>query len=308
MNATINQLDDRTYQIKVPLPFPLQWVNAYAIRGEDGWTVIDPGLHTPQAEERWEEAAKAMDLSWNAVEAIVLTHHHPDHYGMAGWFQQRTAAPVLLSQEAHAQANKLWGEEAEQTAERTLELFIRHGLPQEEIESMEKHLFGFIEMVSPQPDRVSYIAPGSTVRLGVENYEAILTEGHASGHLSFLNRNTGRIFCGDHVLPGITPNVSYLPGGDPNPLKTYISGLNAAMRLPVAEALPGHREPFKHFAQRCADIIKHHEDRLTRMSELRRSSSDAYTLCRTMFGNLLSTHQLRFALSETIAHLIYLDS
>jgi len=31
-------------QIRVPLPFPLRWVNAYLLKDEEGWTAIDPGL------------------------------------------------------------------------------------------------------------------------------------------------------------------------------------------------------------------------------------------------------------------------
>lgn len=32
------------FQVKVPLPYPLRWVNGYVLRGEDGLTVIDPGV------------------------------------------------------------------------------------------------------------------------------------------------------------------------------------------------------------------------------------------------------------------------
>ncbi len=69
-----------------------------SIRGSDGYTVIDPGLHTPDAEALWEQVLQERGIGFEHVEQIVLTHHHPDHYGMAGWFQERTGAPVLLSE------------------------------------------------------------------------------------------------------------------------------------------------------------------------------------------------------------------
>ncbi|WP_199618406.1 MBL fold metallo-hydrolase [Paenibacillus alkalitolerans] len=305
---TVTEVSGGLFQIKVPLPFPLQWVNAYAIRGKDGWTVVDPGLHTPQAEQRWEQSAQAVGMDWDAVQFVVLTHHHPDHYGMAGWFQNRTGAAVYASADACSQAQRLWGDGAGETADQTLEMFIRHGLPEDKVMPMREHLSGFIDMVSPQPANMAHIDPGSAIRLGDDEYEAVLTEGHASGHLSFLNRDTRRIFCGDHVLPGITPNVSLLPYGDQNPLRTYLQALEAAESLPVSVALPGHREPFNHFAQRCAAIRKHHDERLERIAEMRKRHADAYSLCAAMFGSRLSVHQLRFALSETIAHIVYLES
>ncbi|WP_274363837.1 MBL fold metallo-hydrolase [Paenibacillus thermotolerans] len=305
---TVIDLGEGIVQIKVPLPFPLLWVNAYAVRGTDGWTVIDPGLRTPQAEERWEEAASSIGLEWKDVTCIVLTHHHPDHYGMTGWMQERSKAPVYCTGEARRQAESLWGEKAEETASAILDLFTAHGLPGELAGPMRDHLHGFIAWVSPQPADFRTIRPGDTFRIGDANYEALLTEGHAAGHLSFLNRENGRIFCGDHVLPGITPNVSYIPGGDMNPLRTFLLSLAETEKLPVSEALPGHRDPFRHYAERCAAIRKHHDERLERMKALRELSPDAYAICRSLFGDKLSVHQLRFALSETIAHLIYMES
>ncbi len=51
MNIVAVHTDEIT-QVKVPPPFPLRWVNAYLVRGSQGYTVIDPGLHTPDAEAR----------------------------------------------------------------------------------------------------------------------------------------------------------------------------------------------------------------------------------------------------------------
>src|SRR5690242_10362131 len=97
-------------QVKVPLPFPLRWVNSYLVRGSEGYTVIDPGLHTPEAEELWLAVLQERGIAFEHVEQIVLTHHHPDHYGMAGWFQERTGAPVLLSETGQRQVQLLWGD------------------------------------------------------------------------------------------------------------------------------------------------------------------------------------------------------
>ncbi|MCI3923569.1 MBL fold metallo-hydrolase [Paenibacillus sp. TRM 82003] len=308
MNRIIDR-GDGIWQVKVPLPFPLQWVNAYAIVSKDGVDIIDPGIHTADAEARWEEAAQTIPFAWNDVRSIVLTHHHPDHYGLAGWMQEKTGAPVKLSERALAQAGRLWGaSEAVGTAEDTLALFARHGYPEAAASEMRTHLDSFVALVSPQPTRFETVEYGDRVRLGDAEYEAIHTPGHAEGHLSLWNAETGRLFCGDHVLPGITPNVSLLPFGDPDPLRTFLTSLGDAEKLPVAEAFPGHREPFAHYADRIAAIRAHHEERLRKMESLLETPKTAYDVCRAMFGDKLSTHQTRFALSETLAHLVYLEN
>ncbi|HZG87109.1 MBL fold metallo-hydrolase [Paenibacillus sp.] len=300
---------DGIWQVKVPLPFPLLWVNAYVVKGERGVVdIVDPGLRTPEAETVWREAANAVGFRWEDVRSIVLTHHHPDHYGLAGWMQELTGAPVRLSAVAREQADTLWGPaSAERTAAETLALFERHGYPAEGREAMRGHLAGFVPMVSPAPARTETVRYGDAVALGDRSYAALHTPGHAAGHLSLWDEATGRLFCGDHVLPGITPNVSLLPFGDADPLGTYMASLEEAAELPVVQAFPGHREPFGHYEARVRAIRSHHDERLARMESLLAEPMTGYALCRTLFGEKLSVHQLRFALAETLAHLAYLE-
>ncbi|CAG7647918.1 MBL fold metallo-hydrolase [Paenibacillus allorhizosphaerae] len=292
-------------QVKVPLPFPLRWVNSYLVPGRSGWTLIDPGLRTEAAEALWDTALAELGIAYGQIERIVLTHHHPDHYGLTGWFQQRSGAPVLLSRTGLEQARRLWGDGQPMT-EQLLALFQGHGLPPELREPMREHMDGFVPSVSPQPD-VTALEAGDTVCLGDDAYVSILTPGHAAGHLCFYRAETGVLFCGDHVLPQISPNVSYLPGGiDENPLDSYMRSLRDIAGLEVRLAFPGHREPFPHLAQRAHELIRHHEERLEGMRQLLAQPRTAYDVCRLTFGDRLSLHQLRFALSETIAHLIWL--
>ncbi|TVY11862.1 MBL fold metallo-hydrolase [Paenibacillus cremeus] len=292
-------------QVKVPLPFPLRWVNSYLIRGRSGWTLIDPGLRTANAEAQWDATLAELGIDIQTIERIVLTHHHPDHYGLAGWFQQRSGAPVLLSRTGLEQARLLWGD-GQPLTEQLLELFRQHGLPQELREPMREHMGGFVPSVSPQPE-VTVLEAGETIRLGDDEYVSILTPGHAAGHLCFYRAETEVLFCGDHVLPQISPNVSYLPGGiDENPLASYLGSLKEISRLKVSMAFPGHREPFTQLAERAQELIRHHEERLEGMRSLVAGPMTAYEVCRATFGDRLSLHQLRFALSETIAHLFWL--
>ncbi|MEK8131299.1 MBL fold metallo-hydrolase [Paenibacillus filicis] len=294
------------FQIKVPLPFPLRWVNAYVVEGPEGWTIVDPGLRTAEAEGVWQHVFAELSLHPSRIERIVLTHHHPDHYGLAGWLQELIDAPVLLSQAGLNQARLLWGEHTPLT-ERLLTLFRRHGLPEELTTPMREHMDGFVEAVSPQPE-VTLVEAGEMVPLGGKSYRTIHTPGHASGHLCFYQPETKVMFCGDHVLPQISPNVSYLSEDiDANPLSSYLHSLEEVSRYEVSFAYPGHREPFSRFADRARELIGHHEERLSAMEALLAEPLSAYEVCRAVFGDRLSFHQLRFALAETLAHLVWLQ-
>lgn len=305
MSKTIRIWSETLAQVKVPLPFPLRWVNSYVIRSRSGWTVIDPGLHTPEAKEIWQQAMQELNLQMDALNAIVLTHHHPDHYGLSGWFQQQSGgAPVYLSQTGKEQAEALWGAGMPMT-DTLLALFRVHGLDESTLEQMKAHMDGFLPQLSPQPD-IRVIDMERPFPLGDRMYRPIVTPGHAAGHVCFLDEERRELFCGDHVLPQITPNVSYIPGFDENPLQSYLHSLGSVGRLTVERAYPGHRDPFETFSERAADIVRHHEERLKAMEERLDEGSTSYAVCRAFFGERLSIHQLRFALSETIAHLLYL--
>lgn len=296
--------DRSILQIKSPLPFPLRWVNSYIIRGNRGCTLIDPGIHTEETKSNWLQVLDEQNIDFRDIEKIVLTHHHPDHYGLSGWFQEKTNAPVFMSEKAYDQAVSLWGKDTIINRQ-LIDLFIKHGMSIETADLMLPHLESFIPLVSPQPN-VDFINPGESIMLGDCEYLMIAADGHASGQICFYNYEDEEMFCGDQVLPRITPNVSYLPGVDPNPLDTFLSSLQDIQRYSVKKAYPGHRDPFHTFSERAEEIIQHHQERLQTIQDMLIRPLSAYAICCALFGKRLSIHQLRFAMAETIAHTSYL--
>lgn len=296
---------DAITQVKVPLPFPLKWTNGYLIRGNDGYTIIDPGLHTADTEKVWKTQLQHQGIRFTDVKQIVLTHHHPDHYGLAGWLQLQTGAPVRMSKLGFEQAQQLWGGD-QSLSEEIIRLFAHHGMPQGMSMAMKRHLESFIAYVSPHPLQPHFLQLGESITMGDHNYRIIESHGHAYGHLSFYDEQRQMIFCGDQVLPRISPNISLIPGSDTNPLASFLRSLHELSELPVREAHPGHREPFTDFSARCLQLLAHHEERLTQIRQHLRTAATGYDICMQLFGDQLSIHQFRFALAETLAHLEYM--
>jgi glyoxylase-like metal-dependent hydrolase (beta-lactamase superfamily II) len=295
-------------QVKVPLPFSLKWVNSYVVQEESGYTVIDPGLRTDEAIAVWEAVLAGHGIGWTEVTRVIVTHQHPDHYGLAGYFQQRSGAPVYLSRQAHRYTQGLWGG-GDSFARELGELFARHGMPGEQLAAIAEHLDSFVAKVLPHPS-VSYIEAGERLELGGYVWELIDAPGHAWGQLLLYDAQRGWMICGDQVLPRITPNISYIPGGEPDPLASFMDSLKRLGAYPVTFALPGHREPFTAFAARTGELRAHHERRLKQIRELLAEQAlNAFALCELLFGRNLrdNAHNLRFAMSETLAHLIYLE-
>lgn len=308
----VSQWESGWLQVKVPLPFSLKWVNAYLLpEGSEkkSWTLIDPGLRTEDTEVFWTEVLSELSIDWLDIHSIVITHHHPDHYGMAGWFQEKTGATVWMSQAALDCARRLWGED-ETFSEELTEAFLQHGMAEELREEMLAHMRGFRYKVSPQPVNPSILHPGERYRMGDTNWEIFGGEGHAPGHLIFLDKASGKLICGDQVLPDISPNIGWMPGGDPDPLGSFLASLREMRLLEVTMVFPGHREPFLRYRHRIEELLDHHERRLDKMTELiGKDERTAFELCELLFGAHLrrNIHNMRFALAETIAHVIQLE-
>ncbi|RIX50501.1 MBL fold metallo-hydrolase [Paenibacillus nanensis] len=304
----IARLDRGWVQVKVPLPFSLRWVNSYIVPEADGFTVIDPGLGTAEAKALWEDVLAGLGIEWKAIKRVLLTHQHPDHYGLAGYVQQKSGCEVWMSRRAHAYARRLWGPGSDFPSA-LRELYLEHGMPGEVMDSIEANLDSFIARVLPEP-QVTYMEAGETIRLGDLNWEMIDAPGHAFGQLCFYQRDIRWMICGDQVLPRITPNVSVVPGEEKDPLAAFLNSLETLKAYEVDYALPGHRDPFEAFRTRIDELIRHHDRRLKEMEELlAQEPQTAFDLCEKLFGARLreNPHNLRFAMSETLAHLYYLE-
>ncbi|MBM7565440.1 MBL fold metallo-hydrolase [Paenibacillus sacheonensis] len=297
-------------QVRVPLPFSLKWVNSYLLRDERGYALIDPGLHTAEAVAAWEAVMAEHAVDFGDIHTILLTHQHPDHYGLAGWFQQRSGAPVYLSAESHAYAQRLWGrDKGSAFAADLTALYALHGMPPEVAAELRPHLDGFVAKVEPQPE-VRFIEAGETVRLAGLDWRTIDAPGHAGGQLCFYAPEKRWMICGDQVLPTITPNVSVVPGEDDRQLERFLTSLRELAAYEVELAFPGHREPFERFAERAEELAAHHERRLEDIVQmLLETPGSAYSLCMRLFGERIAgdAHHMRFAMSETLAHVFYLE-
>lgn len=297
------------WQVWLPAPFPLQRVYAYVFRGREGIDILDTGLHDAATIAAWERARHLISFAWTDVRRIVLTHHHPDHMGLAGWIQQRSGAVVWATPQTRAQMECFQADRHEAVWVRTLRSFVDHGWPQDRTEEMKQHLLSFVPQVHPLPTAWAHLEEGMPAfSLGKDTYEVIDTPGHAVGHVSFWDPQTERMFCGDHVLQDITPNVAWTPYGEQDPLHAYFTSLQRMQRWRVSCAYAGHRGPIHAYGKRIDEIIHHHQNRLARIEEyVIHTPMDAYTCCQRLFPRALTVHQWRFAMGEVLAHLVYLE-
>ena len=313
MHDSIVHLSDDLVQVRLPLPFALKIVNCYLVRDDDKWCIFDTGLHTPQAENVWRAAFKQLDIRRGNISRIVLTHSHPDHYGMAGYLQRHFTdsradkpPPVLVSEQEFRAAQTVFQHGVD--LKPVMQQFLGQcGLPAQASESILGNLADIRMATQPHPTRVEFLQPGQTLHVGQFRFEIIHTPGHADGHLVFYDPAHRLILSGDHVLMFITPNISQWPLSEANPLGRYLHSLRQLQQLEVDLALPGHKKMITNWRGRIVELVAHHEERLSHMKNAINGGATAFDVCTRVFDtDALSSHEMRFALTETLAHLEYL--
>jgi glyoxylase-like metal-dependent hydrolase (beta-lactamase superfamily II) len=299
------QVAEGIFQVQLPLPFPLRIVNCYALRDGDGWTIVDTGINYPDGRAAWQAALAELGIAPRVIQRIILTHAHPDHYGMAGWLAEQSGAPVQLAPLEQEFVRTAWhaGAANEQAI---VEFFQAHGMPAKLAEQVRHSMAETRAMTLPWP-ATSVIEPGVSLRIGARQFQVIAAPGHSDQHLVFYCAEERLLLCGDAVLIKITPNISLWPHGRPNPLADYLQTLDLLAELQVDLALPGHGPLIRAFGERLSELRAHHHERLTIMEQAASGGATAFAICTAVFPTIvLSPHQMRFAMAETLAHLEYL--
>lgn len=301
---------ERIYRVRLPLPFALNHVNCYLLQDDEGWTMLDTGLHWPAAVTAWQQAFTALNIAPHQIHRILLTHMHPDHFGLAGYFQALTGAPVLLSTIDAKAAHRVWVEDGWK-AEITSGFWQRAGVENTLLQQIDSQVQGLRRRTMPHPHHVELIEPGARLQMAGNNWRAIHAPGHSDGQLIFYAEAAQIMLCGDQILGKITPNIGRWPGAEPQPLQRYLQSLTTLQPLSVQLALPGHGAPLVAWAERIAQLQAHHQVRLAAMADAAglviNGGASALTIARAIFNFAkFSEHEVRFAVAETLAHLEYL--
>jgi glyoxylase-like metal-dependent hydrolase (beta-lactamase superfamily II) len=297
------------FLVPIPIPIPLKYVNCFLCRGPFGWTLVDTGFHDDLAADAWPRAFADLGIRAQDIDQILITHYHPDHLGAAGWLQQMTGAPAYLHEPELRQIELFWGIGMAEQVNALREFFLAEGMPAEIAEGIAQHHHKQWDNVQPMAS-FKPLPTGSRFRIGTADYEVLWMPGHSDGLAVFWDASTGTLLANDMILAKITPNVSLWPKSRPNPLQDYIDSLRRVEALDAKLALTGHRSMITEVSERALEIRHHHAERLNRMEQPCGSlrGATAWEVCEQVFTTgTLTIHQIRFAMSETMAHLVYME-
>ncbi len=300
------------WSIPVPIPNnPLRYVIVYVIELPNGVAIVDAGWNTEEAWETLNNGLARAGASMNDVKAILVTHIHPDHYGLAGRVREVSGGWIAL----HPADAKLIPNryvDPQQLVEETTRSLRRTGVPELSIEELATASLAIRMFVSTaEPDVL--LEDGDHVDLPGIDLTALWTPGHSPGHLCFYSQSRRILLAGDHLLPRITPIVTIHTQQAPDPLGQYLGSLERIRSLGVDEVLPAHEYRFSGLSERVDQLLEHHEKRMTEIVE-RLSDSPGlagWDLTRSLSWahafNELPLYMQRAAVGEAMAHVVVLE-
>ena len=309
----VEKVQDGLWSIPVPIPNnPLRYVLVYVLELDDGVALVDAGWDTPAAWEALQQGLHVAGASLGDVRAVLVTHIHPDHYGLAGRVREASGAWVGLHPADAALLPARYGAGVPDLLREMHHLLRSCGVPEQELGVLADASLPLIDYVRQVlPDRM--VEDGERLPLPGWDLRAVHTPGHSPGHLCFHEPRRRLLLSGDHVLPRITPNVGVHAQSGGNPLAAFLDSLArvSALEPDVGEVLPAHEYRFAGIAARVEQLLGHHEHRL---EEIRAAAAGRTTweltaaLTWSRSWDQVSGFMRRAAVAETLAHLVLLES
>ena len=193
----------RMLLVRTPTLPPATHTNCLVVGCGSELVVIDPASPYPEEQARLDGLLDELASRGQRVREVLLTHHHHDHCSGAEHLARRLGVPIA----AHANT---WARlEGRVPVDRPIEDGERIELPAD--------------------------LPGARAR----RLRAILTEGHADGHLVFLEEETQSLIAGDMVA-GVGTIVIDPPEGR---MGEYLRSLRRVADLDARLLYPSHGPP-----------------------------------------------------------------
>lgn len=291
--------------IRLPLPLRLNHVNVYALEDGDGWTIVDAGYGDAATLAAWQVLLDG-PLAGRGVQRLIVTHHHPDHVGAAGWLLRATGARLVMSRSEFLMAYlRCHGLPPEAIAAE--EAFFRpHGVSPAVLAAIGKRDALFQQASTPLPLGVEVVSEGDVLRIGGRDWRVLTGKGHSFEQLMLYCPDDALFLSADQIIDRITPNIpaSYVePAADP--VTDFLETLSSLRGVVAAESLvlSGHRLPFLGIRARIDELIHHHRAMFDAICvACAEAPMRAADLVPIIYRRDLGPHGEALAVSEILAH------
>lgn len=297
---------ENVYRIPVPLPTsPLKTVNAYLVKGAPRNLLIDTGFSAPASRAAMAEGLAEIGVRMEDTD-IFLTHFHLDHVQLAPHIATESTRVFMGENDLRYVLKYLPTPKEARMAQ-----MLASGFSPAEAEKWSSLL---AEDRYNTNSLYTGVPEGHVFNVGGYALACVATPGHTPGHTCLYDAAHELLFCGDHILYDISPNITDWQG-EADPLGDYMGSLKKISRLSIQTALCGHRRSLAGPQARIAQLLRHHARRLDEALQCLHGTQpvSAYQVAAKLTWAVAAKGwdkvplgQKFFAVGETTAHLDHL--
>lgn len=293
--------------LRMPLPFALDHINLWLIEDGEGWALIDTGIADDTTRALWTGAFDTA-LGGRPITRLIATHFHPDHMGLATWLQDRFGVALEASLAEWTTGRMLSLDGGEGARQSSLAFYRGAGAEESVLDTVRKRGNRYADIVAGIPASFKRILPGQDLILGGRPWRVVSGRGHSPDMVCLWCEELSLLISGDQILPSISPNISVWPAEpEGDPLALFLDSLAAFRELPGdLLVLPSHGLPFYGLHGRIDTLAHHHRLRLDETLAAAGRPMSANDMLQVLFKRRLDSHQVFFALGESLAHMHYL--
>ncbi len=287
----------------------IESVNVYVVEDGDSVALVDCGIwHPAEPDDGLSVLRHALDSRGYALEdisRIFVTHAHIDHYGMAGRLMELTGAELLMHALTDLDCEKYRHPETAQARKR--DTYSDHGVAPADLPEFSDTLSAWMPYLHSVVEASTRLQGGEVVTIGERRWEILHTPGHSLGHICLWSDTDKLLFSGDHLLPAVTPPVTFERGFDKDPLRSYLASLKLVAERDPELVMPGHGRAFADGRRRVDAITRNKQRRLDAIHAMvRNRPSTVLEISEAQVAKTFLRFQRNMVMAETLAHLAYL--
>jgi glyoxylase-like metal-dependent hydrolase (beta-lactamase superfamily II) len=242
--------------IRLPLAGPLGHINVWALQDAAGWTLVDTGVGSDASIAAWERLLREPPFA-GPLQRVIVTHMHPDHVGMAGWFTRRFGVALWMTRLEYLSCRVAASDTGREPPPDALRFYREAGWNDDALAAYGARFGRFGRHIQPMPDSYRRLREGESLRIGGTEWTVVLGNGHSPEHACLYAPARGLLISGDQVLPRISSNVSVQPmepGADP--MADWMASLHKLRERVPGDVLvlPSHNDCFRGLHARLAQL------------------------------------------------------
>lgn len=307
------------YQIKIDVPFDVKFVYVYIWEIDGKKVMFDAGLNMGNWGKLFFSELQNLNISFGDIDYCIISHHHLDHLGLLKKFKRKNPKiQILMGEITHDtiewETDPNNANELKAVAIELSKKMIKFGISEANGKRLVKWFTMWPKLRRYQkPDKL--LKDNEEILFEKNKLKVIWTPGHSLGHICIYDQNKRYLFAGDHILSRITPHIGnflveskYKNQDFENILDHYLKSLDRIDKLDLKIIFPAHQKVIYNPHERISEIKEHHKNRLKEISSVIEDNPlTPLKISQNHFGVDLDELNSFLALSEVVAHLIYLE-